>query len=181
MTCIVGLVHEGEVWMGGDRCVTWGSSGRQAADTQPKIARIGNMLIGAAGESNASDLVFWTESLSTFDGGDAKKYLLRQVVPWLRSVAEDKGRMEVRDGRKILPWCLLFGIGGRLFDCDDGGDVCEPTPGYWSLGLGGHTAVGSLHTTARTRLAPRRRLYLALKAASDLTDSVGPPFDIVRL
>ncbi len=57
MTCIVGLVHEGVVYMGGDSAATSSAYLNQTILATEKVFRNGEFLIGAAGSERASLLL----------------------------------------------------------------------------------------------------------------------------
>lgn len=179
MTCIVGLAHDGKVWMGADRCISWGEQGLVFPANQSKIFAAGGVLMGGSGSSSISSLQSWEDKFpARRDFIDPRHYLVRGLVPALVSIASESGELKTENGQIELPWHLLVGIEGRLFEIDNAGDVVEPGGCFWAVGSGRSVALGALHTISGAELSPQDKLLTALRATSDLCGGVSPPFDI---
>jgi ATP-dependent protease HslVU (ClpYQ) peptidase subunit len=76
---------------------------------------------------------------------------------------------------------FLVGVAGHLFTIYGDYQVGEEAAGYQAVGSGYLVALGSLHATATTRTAPRRRVLAALDAAAQHTAGVRPPFTCMSL
>lgn len=167
MTIIVAAARNGRVVMGGDRSSV-GTETIQVSLT-PKINRIGNWLIGYAGNG------WGTPQLSAFatlpDSPDDLEATLRQTfVSSMRSLIEEYG------GQKQSKADFLVGGYGRLF---------ETNSSDWSfieleesaIGQGYHLALGSLYTTSKWK-DQSRRVEKALDAAIHYAPGCCYPIDI---
>lgn len=173
MTCIVGVEHDGAVWMGGDSAVSGGGSGDDTVHVlaHRKVVERGGMLLGLAGHLGACTYAALVPAPDGFVCGDVRSYVAEVVLPPIRARLKDADL-----GGE--PCDLLVGVGGRLlYACTDGsvhGYAC----GYGAIGSGSSVALGALY--ALTRVAPEERLQLALAAAGTHCASVAPPYYVLR-
>lgn len=146
MTAIVGLVHDGEVWLGGDRSVAAGSM--LIPNRQPKVWRSGQMVIGCSGEQ--AWWTAWLEELSPDPGGhwrpdDPLRWLSTTCMQSLRQRLTEWGRIgKAADGTEQCDGDALVGIDGQLYEINANGftvvQCADPVAG---IGCGGNLVIGA--------------------------------------
>lgn len=161
MTVVAGVAHRG-------RCYLLADTGARVGDgimasAVPKVRRVGGYVYGCAGDGRACDVaVRW--ALPRWDGAEPREWAIAQLVPAIRQRLRDSDERHAD-----LEW--LIGLGGVLLYCDSAQGVTEWTHGYGAIGSGGDVALGALAATPR--LAPARRLRLAVCVAGRHVGSVG--------
>lgn len=181
MTCIVGMVDEGRVWIGGDSHVAANCQRYPNTPLERKVFLRGDMAIGVTGASRMSQLLEHVLEIPEHPDGLATfLYLVTVLMPAIRAmvVAQDGvGINTPQDG-----WEFLLGYRGGLYSvCHD--LSVSHLPVYGAVGCGREYAAGSLYTTHRdsndfVRFPARDRVILALQAAAELDVHVAPPFII---
>ena len=172
MTCIVGIAHEGNVYIGGDR----GASDENIVISlcRPKIKRCGDYLIGFAGSLGIGELIHHIDLPPI--GNNIEKTLRTSFVKALKNAIEEYGNASHLEDNST-DW--LIGVNGRLFEISsqDWG-VCEFKES--SIGSGNSIALGSLHTS-RNWKDQEKRIRYSLQAAVDISPSCSGPIDIYTI
>lgn len=144
MTVIVALKRaDGGVCMAADKRVTLKRGWRiPAAD--PKIAFVGEMLVGVCGSNAPGELLLsWTAPKREPDS-DALEYLRRRVGPAFR-------QWVAKHGLQDEDWGALIALDGRLFEMDEAAGVTEVNGSFWAVGSGKAIALGFLTGLCRGR------------------------------
>jgi hypothetical protein len=180
VTVVAGLIDAGAVWMAADG-VSADDGDVRYQDREPKLVRHplrregrpdGAFLLGAAGSPRLSQrLRRHLTPPQLRRGQDPFEWTLDLADLVQELLAEGKGGVD-EDGK--ADGSLLVGIEGRLFDLDGDYAVHEARWGYSAIGCADTIALGALYATRG--LEPRRRLRLALGAATRHEVHVGPPF-----
>lgn len=161
MTCIVGLIDKGRVWMGadssanfeGDEIETW---------VNPKVFPSGEYLIGFTGSFRVGQQLQHGNHFKPLPAGhDIMAHLVTVVMPDLKKVVG-----------KSAPDEMLIAHGGRLFKVGAEYVVSEHT-NYAAVGTGKTWAQGNMHGGSGE---PSSRLRRALSAAQAHCSSVREPF-----
>jgi ATP-dependent protease HslVU (ClpYQ) peptidase subunit len=191
MTCIVGIVDNGVVWMGADSCA--GSTGTydHYPIKEPKLLYcagkpIADSVLGGYtgsfrfGQLLAHHLSMPTERDTT---ADALGYL---VGTFLRSVCKtlrDNKYLQLKDGVESVPdgSKFLFASHGRLWVMQSDFSVIESLHGEAAVGCGMAYALGSLHATRKYEVTASTRVLQALQAAAERSAFVQSPFVLWRL
>jgi hypothetical protein len=171
MTVIVGVSHQGKVYMGGDR----GMSDKEFIGSilSPKVRKVGPLIIGYSASQGTGQLAHLANySLPNEDNLEA---WLRMEFCDAYQKAADLFKIDVNTEDNGAD--LLVGVYGRLF---------EVTTQDWSVseyseiatGSGFSYAMGSLYST-REWDNPRQRIKEALQAAIRYSPSCNKPMDIV--
>lgn len=187
MTAIAGLVDEkGKIWMGAD------SAGVRSYDVRPrkdpKVFKNGEFLVGYTDSFRMGQLLRFGEHDGKTLGNvakdkgpkDAYSFMVCNVVPWLRAMFKDGGYLKV-DSNRETGGEFLIGFRGRLFTLFSDFQVAEAMFPYAAAGCGEDYALGSLFSTEKTGMKPRRRISMALKAAEQFSGGVCPPFRILSM
>ncbi len=173
MTCIVGAVHDGVVYIGGDACASNFFTAHNAGNT--KVFRKGEALIGVCGSYKVIDLLTYhmpslSDTLQNYDS-----YLRTEFMP---SVFNTLAKWAWNKDEEY-DFQFLLGFKGKLFAFQSDFSILNtPSFGY-AIGSGGEVAMGSLVTTADSKMHPRARILLALKAAETVVPTVRGPFEVL--
>lgn len=178
MTCIVGLIDKGKVYMGADSAgVAGGYVSHIRADQ--KVFIEGDFIIGFTTSFRMGQLLQYKlqvpgrpESLDVF------KYMVTSFVEAVRKCLRDGGFAEKKDEVEKAG-VFLVGYQGRLFRICSDYQVTENLLPYDAVGSGGEVALGALF--ANGHLEPEERLLQALEAAEQFSASVRRPFVIKQL
>ncbi|GHG80452.1 hypothetical protein [Streptomyces griseocarneus] len=172
MTVIVGLVHEDQVHLGGDSAGVGGS--RLTIRKDPKVFRNGPYAMGFCGSFRMGQLLHHAFKAPK-PKGDLDRFMTTKFVNKLRTCLKEAGWAR-KESEQEQGGTFLVGIYGRLFIVYGDYQVAEPADGYAAVGCGNEFALGALHATTSTNLAPRERLTVALAAASHHSTDVSEPF-----
>jgi len=180
MTCIVSVVEDGTVWMGGDSFAHYGAeSGDVHISSDPKVQIVGPCIVGIAGPSIVKDILR-TQKWPKKTRKSAFDYLWSEFVPRLRKECERRGLIENKGGGETVPMQMLVGLHGELFNVDSGFNVGVVTRGYDSVGMHA-VALGALWATRNAKLPPAVRIEIALNAEVEHSALVRGPFHILSL
>lgn len=175
MTCIVGLVHQGGVWIGGDSAGIAGYDLMLRSD--PKVFRNGEFVIGYTSSFRMGQLLAHRfQPPKRHADQDVYTYMVTTFVDALRQCFKDGG-YATKENEREQGGTFLVGYEGRLFQIEGDYQVGEPFAGYVACGCGGSVALGALHATAGQR--PTDRIKVALEASEMHNAGVRGPFTIV--
>lgn len=178
MTCIVGLVHRGAVYMGADSAgVGPGWDHRVRIDR--KIYRNGEFLIGFTTSWRMGQLLGYAFRPPALpEGKDFFAYLVTDFIDAARICLKAGGYAErVNEGERSGDF--LVATRGRIFRVGGDYQVGENAMGFDACGCGDQAALGNLLATKH--LKPEPRLKLALEAAEMLSAGVRGPFHFEAL
>lgn len=182
MTCIVGIVREDDMWMGGDSAATDSSSINLRKD--PKVFIRQDMLIGYCGSFRLGQLLRYKLQIPTKPKAkDVFEYLVNDFCSSLRSLAKDNGLMKVDNEIEEIPDSqIMICYDKRLFIIENDLHVGECLNNYNAIGGGQDVALGSLYTSEFNKnYGPKKRIEMALSAASSFCTAVSYPFHIINL
>jgi ATP-dependent protease HslVU (ClpYQ) peptidase subunit len=179
MSCVVGLIEDGIVYLAGDSQATGGCHKVTCRD--PKVFRLEAMVVGATGDPHVAQLVRYGLKLPAYDQAhddDPFAYLVTTFVPGLHRLVRDQGVPEPKgDG---VDWSLLIGLAGRLFAVDSGLAVEEAHARFNAIGCGAVAATAAFHALRPFPLTPRQRLTGALDSVAKVDVHVSGPFAFVE-
>ncbi|UYN89900.1 MAG: hypothetical protein KIT08_01355 [Anaerolineales bacterium] len=182
MTCIVGLVADGKVWMGADSCGTNYNIRRNVV--RPKLFTNGIALIGYTGSFRAGQLL--ETKLVTPDipeGIDTFAYMTTLFVDAVRKVFAENGFAHIENNEEEGE-LFLVGLNGRLFEVQEDYSVLEFEDGLAAVGAGAEYALGALKAQGGGVLpgaaAATERIETALEASAYFCPSVSAPFTIIK-
>ncbi|TPN04513.1 hypothetical protein [Mesorhizobium sp. B2-1-2] len=162
MTCIVAIVHQGAVFVGGDSAASDGV----AVETRrnAKVFQNGDYLFGYTGSIRVGQQLEYSESLVPLpQGADLVRHLVVHLVPLLRQIAGKEGIDE-----------LIVAHGDRLCKIDTEYAVAD-YPEHAAAGSGEPWAIGNLFDSQGT---PETRICRALAAAEANCSGVRAPFTV---
>lgn len=174
MTCIVGIVQKGKVYMGADSAGTDAYYNQQIR-RDPKIFRNGDLLIGYCGSFRMGQLLGLGLNAPTPKANQKpENYMVSELIPVIRTLLKENGYAKVENNVEEGGQ-FLVGYDGRLFNIESDFQVGESDDSFDACGAGAPVALGALYAT-RKNPKPRDRMKLALEAAARFNASVRPPF-----
>lgn len=175
MTCIVGLVEKGRVYIGGDSAGVGDYSLTIRADK--KVFKINKFVFGFTSSFRMGQLLQYTfNPPKYYTDNDIMKYMVTDFVNGIRKCFKDGGFAK-KSNEVESAGTFLVGFNNRLFCIEDNYEVNESVDGYNTCGCGYQIANGSLFTS-KNKL-PKERIITALKAAENHCSGVRGPFSIV--
>lgn len=182
MTCVIGLVDKGRVYMGADSA---GStlSGGIATRTDKKVFMVGDIMIGICGSFRMRDILQYHVTFPSYNPKiyTPLEYANHEIAEKAREVFKSRGLTHVENNEECIDGSFIVGFRKKLFEIESDFQVGEVETPYVAIGSGGDIAAGSLYTTQRLDLPAVDRLQLALNAAAYGNAFVRGPFYISSL
>ncbi len=181
MTCIVGLIHDGKTYIGGDAAGSSSQSGAMTIRSQSKVFYKGEFILGFTSSFRMGDLLEWTMPAPQEKNGlgDLRGHLITTWIPEIRNWFKHHGYLHTDKGVES-GGTFLIGYKGKLCVIYDDFQVGESVDGYLSVGSGGSIALGVLFATKQSKMNPNNRVILALKAAAYHNACVREPFTVIQ-
>jgi ATP-dependent protease HslVU (ClpYQ) peptidase subunit len=175
MTCIVGLEHEDQVWIGGDSAAV--ADIDISAHASPKVFHNGPFVVGFSTSFRMGQILQYhlrPPRPSKSRTKDLTRFMVVQFIEAVREVFKDK-EFEDEDGEGGK---FLVGYKGALFVVDVDFQIYRPLPGYHAIGAGDNPALGALF--ASEGVPPQKRVLQALRASAEFCTVVRPPFTVIH-
>lgn len=178
MTCIIGLEHEGSVYIGGDSAGV-DNANNISTVSEPKVFQVEKFLIGYTssfrmGQLLQYGLVVDPQRPETKD----LDYLVSAVVPILRVVLKDGGYVKVEHNVETSG-SFLIGYRGLLYHIQNDFSVLRHRNGLDAVGCGAAYAIGAL--AALDKEEPKKRTLKALEIAGHFSTGVCGPYYVEKL
>lgn len=175
MTCIVGLLQGGKVWIGGDSAGVAGYALRARADR--KVFTVGPFAIGFTTSFRMGQLLnhAFTPPLPK-PGQDLTAFMVTDFVNAVRDCLK-AGGFATKESEAEHGGQFLVGYRGHLFMVGSDYQVGEALAGFDAVGSGADVALGAM---AVGRGAPKVRILAALAAAAKFNAGVRGPFHVVK-
>ena len=177
MTCIVGLKHEGKVFIGGDSAGVAGYDLTIRADE--KVFKNGDFVMGFTSSFRMGQLLrykfkapYHKPEMDTFE------YMVTEFIDSVRACLKNGGYSREENGEETGGQ-FLVGYRGELFNINPDFQVGCSTDSFDAVGSGSCVAKGSLFST-RDVMEPGKRIMDALTAAERFNAGVRGPFNIVH-
>lgn len=175
MTCIVGLVDNGKIYMGGDSAGVAGLDVRGRADR--KVFKIGNFIMGFTTSFRMGDLLKHDFSPpQRYTSCDIYKYMVTEFINEVRTCLKRGGYAKKKEETES-GGTFLVGYAGNLFRIADDYQVGQNILSFDACGCGENYALGSLCST-EAWTNPTKRIEKALSAAQEFSAGVREPFHI---
>lgn len=177
MTCVVGLVEDGVVYIGGDSARICGNA--LGIRPRSKVFRNGDFLIGCAGSIRAEQLMRFALKPPDHDPRiDVDKFMVTSFVDAVRECLKEggcMGKFETHE-EKAGDSAFLIGYKGLLYETDDDLQIVRYEDSFSAVGCGANVALGAMFVS-EGRL-PEERIRKALSAAERFNTGVRGPFDV---
>ena len=181
MTCVVGLLDKGDVWMGADSLASCGDEFVEECGVS-KMFRKGPFIVGLAGSPRAKQIMQYSMDVPDHPTRmTCDEYMATRFVDALRTCLKDGGYAKKENEVEEIDSNYLVGYRGRVFVLHTDYQVATPHDEFTAIGSGRDFAHASLFTTKEMKMPPKKRVFLALKAAAKYSPSVGGPFRVMRL
>lgn len=180
MTIVVGLVHNGNIYMGCDSAGVGGLDLRTRKDS--KIFINDEFIIGFTTSFRMGQLLqhsFVPPEIDSSYGNTLHRYMVNKFIPEVRKCLKDGGYNRRKDDEDIGGE-FLVGVRGRLFHIHNDYQVGEIADEYDAVGCGENYALGSLYSDLHKN-DPLRRIKEALKCAEYYSAGVRGPFNYLTL
>ncbi len=175
MTCIVGMTHQGTVYIGGDSAGVGGLGLMVRGD--PKVFRTGPFLMGFTTSFRMGQLLrFAFNPPEHPEGMDDYCYMVTSFIDAVRACLKAGGYAE-KDKEVETGGQFLVGYRGQLYKIFGDYQVAIPAWGYAACGCGEDYALGAIH--ALGSVTARERVWMALEAAAAHSTGVCGPFHII--
>jgi ATP-dependent protease HslVU (ClpYQ) peptidase subunit len=166
MTCIVGLEHEGRVYLAGD---TQGTGGNyKARYTEPKVFMRGSVGFGYTSSYRFGQILEYIlpEPVVPNDKKDIPKWLIGTLIPDIKKALKDSGYDE--------GGTCLIAVKGTLWELHDDFCVLRPSCGYSAVGSGHEYAKGAMFMSlGYLEKDPSTLVKKAVLAAGQFSPTVG--------
>jgi len=179
MTCIVGYVEKGTVYMAADSAASNGDSICVRRDL--KLFNLKNMLIGFCGSFRIGQILKYVSTIPKHPKGmDDHRFLCTHFVDYLIEVMEESRALQDAGGVASLgdDSQFLFGYKGVLYHFDNDMQVAVAETPYVSIGSGGQFATGAMFAMADMDIPPKDKLIKAVMAACENSVGVKPPVHV---
>ena len=180
MTCIVALVDNGKVYMGGDSAGVGDYSITLQRDE--KVFVNNGYLFGCCGSIREKQILqhcFEPPRLHPDD--DVHMHMVKYFIPALRRELEAQHVNSIAKNEN-LESVFLVGIAGKLFQIHVDLQVLAPSDNYMAAGCGEDLALGAMHTLVdNAELSPEDKILKALTASAYFSAGVRAPFHVISL
>lgn len=179
MTCIVGIIENGKVYMGADSAGVAGLDITRRKDA--KVFHNGEFLIGYTSSFRMGQLLRFKFKPPEYrpDKKDLYEYMCTDFVEAVRKCFKDGGYAR-KNNEEESAGCFLVGAYGRLFQLESDYQIGESINNYDSIGCGANYAKGALFVIDRENYEPEDKIKRALLAASEHSAGVCGPFEIIK-
>ena len=177
MTCIVGVVENNKVYIGGDSAGIAGYNLTVRKDK--KVFRNGDFIVGGTSSFRMIQLLRYAFEPPHYDENtDLEKYMATTFVDSVRERFKRGGYAQV-ESQQESGGHFLIGFRGWLFRVEADYQVGEALSSYDAVGCGADIALGCLYATPD--MQSHKRIELALRAAEAHNAGVRAPFSIEHL
>ena len=180
MTCIVGLIDKGDIYMGGDSAGSTSHHTDIRADE--KVFINGPMIFGFTSSFRMGQLLRYSLNIPKQSKKmDDYKYMVTLFINVVRNCLKKGGYAKKCDETET-GGIFLVGYKNKLYCIEKDYQVACSYKSYHAIGCGDSYAFGSLYTTQhKDYKLPKERIMLALHAAEEFSPYVRAPFLIKEL
>lgn len=179
MTCIVGLVENDKVYIGGD------SAGVARLDvcirTDEKVFKKGDMIFGFTSSFRMGQLIRYKLKIPDHDPRvDDYEYLCSSFIDELIKCFKDNGYATINNN-EVQGGVFLLGYNKKLYKVDSDFQVGKIIDSFDACGCGENFALGAFYAMKEDVIDPEIRITSALKAAEYFSGGVRAPFNIISI
>ena len=185
MTCIIGVEHNGVVYMGADSILVDGWWRDVMAGT--KLFQRDGMLFGFAGSPRMAQIIeHLMDSPKRQEAGQPDEaYLIQSVIEPMREALKTFGYASIENSREAGA-NVMIGYRGHLYTIQDNYQLCRSAMQFTALGVGAPYALGALAALlGPVAVWDRRNLEAgileALEVAGTLCIGVAWPFVVEKI
>lgn len=176
MTCIIGLVEKGKVYIGGDSVGANVRTYQTIIRRDRKVFKNGEFVIGFTSSFRMGQLLQYAFSPpKRHPDQDVFTYMATVFVNAVRDCFKTGGFAEKHNDAES-GGMFLVGYQGRLFSIDSDYHVGEAASGFDACGCGESIALGAMYVSEGT--PAKKRILDALAAAERYSGYVRGPFHV---
>lgn len=177
MTCIVGSIDNGTIYMGGDSAGVAGYSIQRRADC--KVFVSGDFIMGFTSSFRMGQILQYSFTPPIMkENQDLFAYMATDFADGIRDCLKAGGYARINSNEES-GGTFLVGYKGRLFTIEDDFQISEQLENYAAVGCGQDIALGSMFSTKGQPI--EQRIRTALEAAEEYSAGVRGPFNILKL
>ncbi len=175
MTCIIGMAHDGDVWIGADAAAADGWSVRSTL--VPKVFAHGPFIVGYTVSFRMGQLLQFHLDVQPQDGESSDlEYIVKRFIAAVRACLKEGGYTTVKDSKEEGGG-FLVGYHGHVYCVGDEFQITEASDGFDACGCGEKYALGAM--VALDDLEPEARVRRALGIAAYFSGGVCGPFTVL--
>ena len=179
MTCIIGLVEKGKIYLGGDSCASSGSD--YSIRKNKKVFKNGNMIFGFTDSFRLGQNLQYSFKLpkqpkTTND----LEFLCSTFINSLVKTFTTYGYIK-NPGTKPEGGIFIIGYKGNLYKVWQDFQIEQIYDNFLACGCGESYALGAMQILNSLKLPPQEKVEKALQVAVDFDSAVKGPFNIVTL
>ena len=176
MTCIIGLEHEGEVYIGADSAATTGWSIEPVV--WPKVFQREAFLIGCTGSLRPAQILqYYLEVRPQHPDEPDEQYIARAFIDAVRTCLKAQGYATVDDNREKGS-TFLVGYNGGAYHIGNDYGIVRSRDGFIATGCGDEYAMGAM--AALADLDPIDRITQSLMISARFSAAVMGPFTVLK-
>lgn len=177
MTCIVGLVDEGKVYIGADSAAIEGQLIR--ITSLPKVFRVQDFVIGYTTSFRMGQMLQCGLVLPEHVESEKSttEFMLMDFIDAVRACFKKGGFAKVENNVET-GGTFLVGYDGRLFRIDSDFAITEPADRFEACGCGEEFALGAMKALEGISI-PRKRIRKALEITAYFCNGVAAPLHIL--
>jgi len=176
MTCIIGLVESGVIYMGGDSMTSNGYDCN--IERRPKVCRNGPFLFGSMGSIRMAQLLEYDLTIPDQKEEDDMTFMVRVVTSALREKFKGAGLALVENNQET-GGVFLVGYRSDLYKIQSDFSVLQFRRNFDACGCGESYALAAM--LALEHAPPIERITRALEITAELCALVIPPFHILKM
>lgn len=179
MTCIVGLIHNDKVYIGGDSAST---GNYQITNNQPKVFKVGDFIFGCTTSFRMIQLLRYSFTPPPKNKKvDIHEYLCTDFVNAIIKLFKENDFITRQENQELVGGTFLIGYKNRLFKIDEDFSVQESVDTFDSCGSGQEFALGALKAVNSLFINnPENLIRTALMTAEHFDQNVKAPFHIIK-
>lgn len=171
MTCIVGLEHKGDVYIGGDSLGINSATLEKTVREDVKVFHNGPFLMGCTTSFRMIQLLQYKFKPPTQENGtDDMRFMVTSFIDGVKRCFSDGGHDK---------GTFLVGYKGKLYTVEEDFQIAKSSLAYDACGCGSRFAMGAMYANTHLK-RPTDRIKNALGAASEFSAGVAPPYLILR-
>lgn len=178
MTCIVGLIDSGKVYIGADSAGVGGLDIKLRKDV--KAFKNDEFLIGFTTSFRMGQLLQYSFSPPKIYELDLFHYMVTLFVDAVRNCFKNGGYAS-KNNEAEIGGTFLIGVRGRLFKIESDYQVSEVYDDFDSCGCGESYAIGALEVLKDSTLTAKQKIIKSLEVAEKFSAGVSAPFNVVEI
>lgn len=179
MTCIVGYVDKGDVYIGADSAGVGGGFTTERADEKVFIKE--NMIFGFTSSFRMGQIIRYCLKIPEHSSKKTDyDYLCTDFIDALMKCFKEKEFAHI-EHNVSRGGVFLLGYRGNLYQIEGDYQVGKNNKNYDSCGCGFWLALGALCALEDVKAPPRVKIDRALKSAEEFSSGVRRPFNVLVL